>query len=208
MNGAPRPVPGGLRADAARNHRALVAAARAAFEESGPDVPLEEVARRAGVGPSTLYRRFGGREELVTAVFAAYVEETIEPVLARAAAASDPARGLADAVAGIADAILADHATAALAKDHDVVTSDLVARFVVPLDALLARARAAGVVRGDLDARDLPALAMMVVATAAPFGGAPDPDRRDRYLAFVLDALTPASQRGALPPLGPPLDPP
>jgi AcrR family transcriptional regulator len=67
-----------LRADARRNHEAIVAAAREAFAEVGPDVPLEEVARRAGVGASTLYRRFAGREDLVAAVFTDYFDEHID----------------------------------------------------------------------------------------------------------------------------------
>ena len=58
----------GLRSDAARNHQRIVTAAAAAFEEDGPAVSLDDIARRAGVGIATLYRRFGTREELIKAV--------------------------------------------------------------------------------------------------------------------------------------------
>src|SRR5665213_304123 len=58
-----------LRADAARNRAALVGAARAVFGERGLDAPLDEIARRAGVGNATLYRRFPSRKDLITAVF-------------------------------------------------------------------------------------------------------------------------------------------
>ena len=58
----------GLRSDAARNHLRIVTAAAAAFEEDGPAVSLDDIARRAGVGIATLYRRFGTREELIKAV--------------------------------------------------------------------------------------------------------------------------------------------
>ncbi len=57
-----------LRADARRNREQVLAAARDVFVEVGPDAPLDEVARRAGVGIATLYRRFPDRESLQRAV--------------------------------------------------------------------------------------------------------------------------------------------
>jgi AcrR family transcriptional regulator len=57
-----------MRADARRNHALLLDAARDVFVERGPDAPLEEMARRAGVGIATLYRRFGDRAMLMHAV--------------------------------------------------------------------------------------------------------------------------------------------
>ena len=60
----------GLRLDAARNQERIVAAAAAAFAELGGDVTLDEVARRAGVGVATVYRRFRNRDQLVRAVVA------------------------------------------------------------------------------------------------------------------------------------------
>ena len=57
-----------LRADARRNREQLLAAARNVFVEQGVDAPLDEVARRAGVGIATLYRRFPDREALMRAV--------------------------------------------------------------------------------------------------------------------------------------------
>jgi AcrR family transcriptional regulator len=57
-----------LRADAARNLRRILTAAAEAFAEQGGDVAMEEIARRAGVGVGTLYRRFPDREALVVAV--------------------------------------------------------------------------------------------------------------------------------------------
>lgn len=61
--GAPR-----RRADASRNRERIVAAAREALVESGPDAPLDEIARRAGVGNATLYRNFADRRELFRSV--------------------------------------------------------------------------------------------------------------------------------------------
>jgi AcrR family transcriptional regulator len=56
------------RKDQLRNRQRLVTAARDAFAEYGPEISLESIARRAGVGPSTLYRHFPGKDDLIEAV--------------------------------------------------------------------------------------------------------------------------------------------
>ena len=61
----PTPLP--LRADAQRNREQLIDAAARTFLTGGPDVPMEEIAREAGVGVGTLYRRFADRESLMVA---------------------------------------------------------------------------------------------------------------------------------------------
>jgi AcrR family transcriptional regulator len=60
-----------MRADARRNYEALVEAAREVFVELGSDAPLDEIARRAGVGAGTLYRHFPTRADLLAGVYAA-----------------------------------------------------------------------------------------------------------------------------------------
>ncbi|RZT79544.1 TetR family transcriptional regulator [Micromonospora violae] len=64
-------LPHTLRADALDNRERILDAARAVFAREGLDVPMREVARRAGVAPATLYRRFPTKEMLVTEAFAA-----------------------------------------------------------------------------------------------------------------------------------------
>lgn len=64
-----------MRADAVRNVQALIEAASELFAEQGLDVPLDEVARRAGVGNATLYRNFPTRADLIVAVYAEEVAE-------------------------------------------------------------------------------------------------------------------------------------
>ena len=64
-----------LRADAARNRTRVLDAARTAFAEAGLDVGVEEIARRAGVGKGTLYRRFPTKEALVRAIFDDILDE-------------------------------------------------------------------------------------------------------------------------------------
>src|SRR3954467_14909498 len=83
-----------LRADAARNRAAIVEAARAVFAEQGLDAPLDEIAKRAGTGNATLYRRFPARSDLVAAVFAERMAAHVEAVEA-ALNDDDPWNGFA-----------------------------------------------------------------------------------------------------------------
>jgi AcrR family transcriptional regulator len=80
------------RADAMRNADRLLTAARELLDEVGADVPLDEVARRAGVGNATLYRHFPTRGDLLVAVYADEVERLVE--IGSAPAAGDPVDAL------------------------------------------------------------------------------------------------------------------
>jgi AcrR family transcriptional regulator len=64
-----------MRADAQRNHDTILAAAKAVFAQAGSDAPMEDVARAAGVGKGTLYRRFPTREHLFAAILQDRVDE-------------------------------------------------------------------------------------------------------------------------------------
>ena len=64
-----------MRADARRNRERLLAAAASAFAEQGADAPLEDIARRAGVGIGTLYRHFPNRQALLEALYINEVED-------------------------------------------------------------------------------------------------------------------------------------
>ena len=77
-----------LRSDAKRNREQLIAAAARTFVAGGPDVPMEEIARAAGVGVGTLYRRFADRESLMVAVAQTSLDTLLGRV--RAAAAEEP----------------------------------------------------------------------------------------------------------------------
>src|SRR3954470_24106863 len=65
------PSRAGLRVDAERNRQRVVAAASEAFAELGLDVPMDDIAKRAGVGVGTLYRRYPTRADLIAAAFEA-----------------------------------------------------------------------------------------------------------------------------------------
>ena len=74
-----------MRADARRNSDLLIASAREVFTEKGAEAPLDDIAKRAGVGAGTLYRHFPNRESLIEAVYrdeVATVADQVEPLLA------------------------------------------------------------------------------------------------------------------------------
>lgn len=176
-----------LRADAARNHDRIVAAAAGAFEELGAGVALEEVARRAGVGVATLYRRFRNRDQLVRAVLEHVVATEIQPALD--VGDGEPWRDLVVTLEALVDAMASHRTVLAVAHEVGLIDVDMVESYLSRLGRLLRRALDAGVVRPELRARDLAAVVVMALATGA--------DRR-RYLALLLDGLRPAP--GVLPP--------
>jgi AcrR family transcriptional regulator len=184
------------RADAQRNSARVVRAAIAAFEEVGAGVPLEEVARRAGIGIATLYRLFGGRDGLVREAFATFFVEELEPLALAARSAHDPWDGLVTALAATVDALAAHRVLLDVARETGAVSVDVAEVYLRQLGDVLAAAQRAGQVRSDLVVRDLAAVVVMALATAHAKdpGGA---DRR-RYLALLLAGMRPSEER--LPP--------
>src|ERR1700749_527804 len=83
-----------LRADAARNVERILRAAREVYGELGPDAPMEAVARRAGGGERTLYRRFPAKADLVNAPLAQGIAEPLTPAIVDARRDSDSLRGV------------------------------------------------------------------------------------------------------------------
>lgn len=151
-----------LRADAARNRAAIVEAAREVFAEHGLDAPLDDIARRAGTGNATLYRRFPTRGDLIAAVFAEGMAEHLDAVQA-ALVDPDPWHGFASYVKaagamqardrGIADLVTMDVATAPEIER-------LRSRAFDGLVRLVERARSAGVLRADFTTEDVVILLM------------------------------------------------
>ena len=187
----------GLRLDAARNQERIVAAAAAAFAELGGDVTLDEVARRAGVGVATVYRRFRNRDQLVRAVVAHALDTEIEPVAA--VETDDPWRDLAATLEASVAAVAAHRDVVELAHGAGGIDLDVVDRYLHRLDRLLSRARAAGLVRPELEPRDVAVAVVMVLATVrrgAGHDGAVKSDAASgdwrRYLALLLDGMRPA----------------
>lgn len=151
-----------LRRDAARNRAAIVEAARAVFAEQGLDAPLDEIARRAGTGNATLYRRFPTRGDLVAAVFADRMAEHLEAVEA-GLADEDPWRGFASYIEAAGamqarDRGIADLVTMNLSTAPEI--EDLRSRAFEGLILLVERAHSAGVLRADFTTEDVVLLLM------------------------------------------------
>jgi AcrR family transcriptional regulator len=191
MGSTPLPSARPTRADAARNYDLLVTAAREAFAEHGTDTSLEEIARRAGVGIGTLYRRFPSRTALLEAV---YVDE-IQSVCDRAYGFAEQLEPF-DALAawlrsfvgyGVSKKTLASELTVALGKDSPFFQS---CKTNVQ-DAgrlLLDKAKAAGEVRPELDLMDI-----MRLVGGINMGRDMEPDQANRLLDIVLCGLRPAA---------------
>jgi AcrR family transcriptional regulator len=199
------PIAEPLRRDARRNREALVAAACEVFAERGLDASLEAIAERADVSIGTLYNRFGGRLGLVDAVFADRVAAAAE-LAERALGHPDAWEGLAGHLVAIAEMQAADRGFTEVCV-HTLPPGSAIerakARGHAATEALVARAHAAGALRGDVELADIGLLVWSAVrATEGLRHGAPDAWRR--HLAIVLDGL----RAGAAHPLpGAPLDP-
>jgi AcrR family transcriptional regulator len=179
-----------LRRDAQANRDRLVAAARAAFAEHGIDAPVEDIARRAGVGIGTLYRRFPAKEDLVDAVF----EETLaefETVARDALAAPDAWTGfcaflegafaLHTANRGVKDVVLTRSPGRARAEAARARMRPLIRRIV-------ERAQAEGTLRADFRPEDVPVI-FWTAARVIESTEAVAPGYWRRQLGFVLDGL-------------------
>ncbi|MFB9661258.1 TetR/AcrR family transcriptional regulator [Glycomyces mayteni] len=177
------------RADAARNVERLLDAARDVFAEHGPDATLKAVAERAGLGAMTLYRHFPNKEALVRASLRRTITERLAPVVAATAADPDARRGLASLMDATLD--LVDSERNLLAAGAGPLTADVTGPVLEPIAALVARAQAAGQVRADVTAADVPRIMGMVMSVL--WGTEPGRGGWRRYLALVLDALDPRS---------------
>ena len=168
-------------------------AATGAFAELGADVTLEEVARRAGVGVATVYRRFRNRDQLVRAVVAHVLIAEIEPVAE--IETDDPWRDLAATLEASVAAVAAHSEVVALAHAAGGIDIEVVDRYLHRLDRVLTRARATGLVRPELEPRDLAVAVMMVLATVRKVdrdGCGDEGGGWRRYLALLLDGMRPA----------------
>jgi AcrR family transcriptional regulator len=179
-----------LRADAERNRAAIVEAARAVFAEQGLEAPLDEIAKLAGTGNATLYRRFPTRGDLVAAVFAERMADHVEAVEA-ALADSDAWDGFASYVRAITTMQSRDRGIA------DLVTMDVSAapeieqlrtRAYEGVVALVQRARTAGVLRSDFTDQDVVLLLMANAGLVERAHGITD-SASARLIGLLLDGL-------------------
>jgi AcrR family transcriptional regulator len=178
-----------LRADARRNRARILAVAVDAFATEGLSVPVQEIARRAGVGTGTVSRHFPTKEALFEAILLSRAGQLTEEAT-RLLDAADPgaaffgffARLIA---AGAANLGLAEALTGA-GYDLDEATRRDGVDPMTALARLLARAQQAGAVRPDVDAADVKALIGGCLARAA---AAPDQATLDRMVDIARQGL-------------------
>jgi AcrR family transcriptional regulator len=189
-----------LRADAERNRQRLLVAARELFAERGLDVTLDEVARHAGVGTGTAYRRFANKDALIEALMVDRIGE-LGAIARGCLDEPDPWRGLAGyferalamqvADRGLRDVLFSpgrgrERVAHARQEIAPVVTE------------LVRRAVAAGAVRDGISTSDVPIINFML-HTVVDLARDVEPELYTRYLAIVLDGLRPRDDHDPLP---------
>lgn len=186
-----------LRADAARNVERILRAAREVYGELGPDAPVEAVARRAGVGERTLYRRFPTKADLVLAALEQSIAEDLTPVIDGARRAKDPLRGLTQLIEAAISLGAREHSLLAAARRAGSLTSDISVSLNAALAELAREGQRVGSIRADLVSDDLPRLIAMLFSVLSTMDS--DSDGWRRYVALVVDAIS-VGQRRPLPP--------
>ncbi|HJU36426.1 MAG TPA: TetR/AcrR family transcriptional regulator [Gaiellaceae bacterium] len=168
-----------LRADARRNLERVLDAATEAFAASGPDASIDDIARLAGVGHGTVFRRFPTKDDLMFAVIERHVDEMC--TLAREAlAAADPGQAFFDFVWRLAELNMSTpglHRCVVHCGDKPGA-----AELEKLADRVVSRAQRAGAVRRDVKAEDVRLLVRSALTNTPP-------GQWRRYLAVVLDGL-------------------
>jgi AcrR family transcriptional regulator len=189
-----------LRADAARNRQAIIEAARTLYAQRGLEIPLDDIARDAGVGNATLYRHFPSRCALVAAVFADALQRIVDAG-ERALDDADPWEGFTSHVRYLCrlqatDRALADLLTTQIARAPELEA--LRGRAYQVFSQLAARAQACGQLRADFVAEDI---AMLLMANAGLVHRTAEtaPTAWRRFIDLHLDGLRHAAASSANP---------
>lgn len=184
-------TPHRLRADASRNRDRIVKAAREAFVELGAEVPLDEIARRAGVGNATVYRHFSDRKALVHQVTLASMQAIATEAELALADSEDAFEALSRFVHRAADERIGT-LCALLLEGFDKTAPEVVEtreRLDVALDEIMDKARKAGQLREDVAVGDL-MVALAQLTRPLPGAMCANFDRYvHRHLQLFLDGL-------------------
>jgi AcrR family transcriptional regulator len=182
------PSSAGLRADSARVRARMLAEARRLLEAGDTDLPMNTLAKAAGVGVGTVYRHFPSHRALLEAL----AEPGYAALVAAARAAADdpdPAAGLADLLRAALRAQLTDPSLAAVLSTPEATcrsTVDLGQELGELARQVLDRARAAGAVRPDVTPDDVRRLTCGVQHAVR---SGEDLTAVDRYLEILVDGL-------------------
>ena len=179
------------RADARRNRRKVLDAARRCFAEDGLDVRMEKVARKAGVGVGTVYRHFPTKEDLLQALaddrFAGLAEA------ARTALRDpDPWNGFADFMRHSAKVMAEDRALSEAMDQRSDMCAQAAeeAKLLETVGELIERAQAEGALREDVVPEDVPSLICGLGRATRGAEGRPTMSW-ERYLGIILAGLRP-----------------
>lgn len=189
-------IPRPLRADAARNRQKVLDAARAAFAEAGANAQMDDIARRAGVGVGTVYRHFPTKESLATAMVQQRVERIIAFIREQMLPDPDPWRALRRSFEycgemqeqdrGYAEVVAATGASLPATEGQLAERVGAVAEMTALTAQFVERAHAAGVIRSDLTAAEMPPFYIGISAVVQ--AGVED---WRRYVELLLDGLRP-----------------
>jgi AcrR family transcriptional regulator len=198
-----------MRKDAARNRERLLAAGRELFAQRGFDATLNDVARHAGVGVGTAYRRFANKDQLIDAIWLQQIDE-LEAILNQALAGPDPWQGLVYYLERSLAVQTRDRGMAQMLsgrrlrpEQHDWQRD----RLAPLVNQVADRAREAGKLRADVTGTDLVLLQVGLAAISVTVQDGAAAGIRDdvgelhrRYLWIALDGLsTSPSERSVLP---------
>jgi AcrR family transcriptional regulator len=184
-----------LRRDAERNRQRILKAASEVFNERGLEVSLDEIARYAGVGVGTVYRRFQTKEELVEALFVDRID-SVASIAEEALRATDPWSGLVSFMEQMAEMMAGDLGLrqmlmfATYGQDRVAYARQRNAPLV---HRLVERAQAAGQLRTDLRQTDIPFI-VFLLAEATQLAHSASPGIWRRYLTLILDGLRPGRE--------------
>jgi AcrR family transcriptional regulator len=178
----------GRQAEAERNDRLVLNAARAVVARYGPQAPVAAIAEMAGVGIGSLYRRYGSKDDLLRHLCTLAMQDTIE-VAERALAATDPWTGLAgyirDCVAQRTGALGALAGSIETTPEMWAISK----RSRVLLEQLMQRARVDGELRPDVTALDVAWLIEALGRSGPAEPTAEDEIIRQRLTAIAIDGL-------------------
>jgi AcrR family transcriptional regulator len=182
-----------LRADARRNRERVLRTAQQLFATEGLSVSLDEIARRAGVGPGTVHRHFPAKEALYLAVAVDQVEQLAAE--AKALAAGDPATALfaqlSRMMASGAENVAVKSALMAAEFDLRAAAPDVAEELTRNVADLLDRAQAAHAVRTDVTVEEVMALIAGAFATIRHAGAETSRQRSAHIAELILDGLRP-----------------
>ena len=183
-----------LRADAQRNRERIVAAARDVFAVHGPEVPMEDIARAAGVGVGTLYRRFPDRESLIRAVGIDAFHRVLDNARTITEREPDPWRALTAILLSTSDLQVALQLSVLSPVARVIITRDpanerIRDELMEIIDGLVSAAQDNGTMRTDVSSRDV---AVMLSLVLRGVHGMPEDMVRNappRFLTVMFDGL-------------------